>query len=47
MGDASDSFFDAVDKYASAEFRWSQPLFLYQPSPTSPFPAKPTNLFSP
>lgn len=40
-------FFDAVAKYASSEFRWPQPLFLYQPSPNSPFPATTRNLFSP
>jgi hypothetical protein len=41
------SFFDAVDEYASGEFRWPQPLFLYQPSPNSFFPATTRNLFSP
>ena len=40
-------FFDAVDKYASSEFRWPQPLFLYSPSPSGPFPATTKNLFSP
>jgi hypothetical protein len=48
-------FFDAVERYASAEFRWPPPLFLYSPPvrtiPTNPFPA-PTgslnkNSFSP
>jgi hypothetical protein len=41
------SFFDAVEKYASAEFRWPQPLFLYQPSPNTLFPTTTRNLFSP
>ena len=44
-------FFNAVDKYASGEFRWPEPLFLYAPSPNSPFPATTKgltkNLFSP
>jgi hypothetical protein len=43
-------FFDAVDKYASAEFRWPPPLFLYEPIPNGPFPAGKglaQNLFSP
>jgi hypothetical protein len=44
-------FFNAVDKYAPAEFRWPEPLFLYAPIPNGPFPT-PTkgltkNLFSP
>lgn len=38
-------FFDAVDKYASHQFQWPIALFLYQPSPTSVFPAK-ANIFS-
>ena len=41
------SFFDAVSKYASAEFRWPQPLFYYAPTPNGPFPATTRNLFSP
>jgi hypothetical protein len=32
-------FFNAVEKYASAEFRWPEPFFLYAPSPNAPFPA--------
>jgi len=32
-------FFEAVDRYASAEFRWPPPLFLYEPIPNGPFPA--------
>jgi hypothetical protein len=44
-------FFNAVDKYASAEFRWPEPLFLYSPSPVAPFPVPrkglTKNLFSP
>jgi hypothetical protein len=48
-------FFDAVKRFASAEFRWPPPLFLYSPPvltiPTNPFPI-PTaglnnNLFRP
>ena len=31
-------FFKAVEKYASAEFRWPEPFFLYAPSPNAPFP---------
>ena len=31
-------FFDAVDKYASHEFRWPEPLFFYRPSALVPFP---------
>jgi hypothetical protein len=44
-------FFDAVDSYASPEFRWPPPLFLYAPIANGPFPT-PTgglnkNLFRP
>ena len=31
-------FSNAVEKYASAEFRWPEPFFLYAPSPNAPFP---------
>src|SRR5262249_35039651 len=47
-------FFDAVNRYASTEFRWPPPLFLYSPPvrtiPTTPFPASngiAKNSFSP
>ena len=31
-------FFEAVDNYKSQEFKWPQPLILYQPSNTNIFP---------
>jgi hypothetical protein len=43
-------FFDAVDRYASGEFRWPPPLFVYSPTAPSPFPPSKgltTNSFSP
>lgn len=43
-------FFEAVDRYASGEFRWPPPLFLYSPLPNGPFPAPKgltKNAFSP
>lgn len=38
-------FFEAVENYASSEFKWPKPLFLFQPSSTCVFPSV-TNLFS-
>ena len=32
------NFFEAVDNYKSQEFKWPQPLILYQPSSTNIFP---------
>jgi len=32
-------FFDAVTKYKSQEFKWTQPLILYQPSSSNVFPS--------
>ena len=31
-------FFEAVDKYASGEFRWPPPLFVYAPTASRVFP---------
>ena len=39
-------FFEAVANYQSGDFRWPEPLFLYQPSSTQAFPSK-TNLYTP
>ncbi|HVA97957.1 MAG TPA: hypothetical protein VNG53_03600, partial [Bacteroidia bacterium] len=33
------NFFDAVQNYKAQEFKWPQPLILYQPSSTNIFPA--------
>ncbi len=38
-------FYDAVERSTSEQFRWPEPLFLYQPSEVAPFPAT-TNRFS-
>jgi hypothetical protein len=32
-------FFDAVDNYKAQEFKWTQPLMMYQPSSTNIFPS--------
>ena len=40
------SFFEAVDDYRSEDFRWPEPLFLYQPSSSQVFPSK-GNLYMP
>jgi hypothetical protein len=36
--------FDAVERYASQDFRWPKALFLYQPSTMAVFPCD-QNLF--
>jgi hypothetical protein len=39
------TFFKAVENYATPEFKWPKPLFLFQPSSSIPFPQT-KNLFS-
>ena len=40
-------FFDAVKRYASNEFKWSNALFTFRPSSTVTFPSAAPNLFQP
>jgi hypothetical protein len=41
------TFFDAVSRYASQEFRWPNALFVYQPSSSVVFRSTNENLFRP